>query len=369
MLVPLALSLLLSATATSAATTCNGFSSLCSKSYGNMSFVGAHDSYAVGNPASNLAVNQDYDVTQQLTDGVRLLQMQAHNNSGTIQLCHTSCLLFNGGTLESYLTKVKSWMDSNPNDVVTLLIVVRVKYTSDIRVPHTVQNIDDLPASDYGTVFSAAGVDKLSYAPPTSPLTITQWPTLGQMIDNGTRLVSFLDNGADLTSVPYLLDEFTQNWETAYDLTSPSLFDCNVNRSKGDTTTSMFLINHFLDEVVLGEPAPDYTVANVTNGVSGTGSLGAQVDTCVGQYGRAPNFLLVDFYEYGGGSVFQVAASINGVTYSPTTPIATPVSASATSSSTGSTGGARSLTPFMTKSQALSSLLVVAGVLFGASSI
>lgn len=31
------------------------------------------------------------------------------------------------------------------------------------------------------------------------------------------------------------------------------------------------------------------------------------------------------FYEYGGGSVFQVAATANGVTYSPTTPIATPI--------------------------------------------
>ncbi|KAL1708340.1 hypothetical protein EV121DRAFT_254698 [Schizophyllum commune] len=32
---------------------------LCDKSFGNVSFVGAHDSYAVG--TDNLAVNQDYD--------------------------------------------------------------------------------------------------------------------------------------------------------------------------------------------------------------------------------------------------------------------------------------------------------------------
>lgn len=31
-------------------------------------------------------------VTQQLTDGVRMLQMQAHNNSGDIYLCHTDCV-------------------------------------------------------------------------------------------------------------------------------------------------------------------------------------------------------------------------------------------------------------------------------------
>jgi len=27
----------------------------------------------------------------QLNDGIRMLQMQAHNNSGTIELCHTDC--------------------------------------------------------------------------------------------------------------------------------------------------------------------------------------------------------------------------------------------------------------------------------------
>ena len=31
-------------------------------------------------------------VTQQLNDGVRMLQSQAHNKSGTIELCHTSCV-------------------------------------------------------------------------------------------------------------------------------------------------------------------------------------------------------------------------------------------------------------------------------------
>jgi hypothetical protein len=96
------------------ATTCNGFPQLCDRSYGNVTFVGAHDSYAVG--VNNVFADQDYNVTQQLNDGIRMLQMQAHNQSGTIQLCHTSCTLFNGGTLQSYLQSVQSWMASNPND-------------------------------------------------------------------------------------------------------------------------------------------------------------------------------------------------------------------------------------------------------------
>jgi hypothetical protein len=34
----------------------------------------------------------------------------------------------------------------------------------------------------------------------------------------------------------------------------------------------------------------------------------------------------LQFYEFGGGSVFQVAATANGVTYNPTTPVPSPQS-------------------------------------------
>lgn len=32
-------------------------------------------------------------------------------------------------------------------------------------------------------------------------------------------------------------------------------------------------------------------------------------------WGKPPNFLLVDYYNKGGGSVFEVAAKLNGVKY------------------------------------------------------
>jgi hypothetical protein len=61
-----------------------------------------------------------------------------------------------------------------------------------------------------------------------------------------------------------------------------------------ETASQMYLINHFLDKVVLGNPAPDIDNLNVTNAATGPGSLGAQVDTCVTQNSKPPNFLLVD---------------------------------------------------------------------------
>ena len=73
-----------------------------------------------------------------------------------------------------------------------------------------------------------------------------------------------------------------------------TLFDCAVNRTKGDSATQMSLINHFLDTLILGQAAPDVGNANVTNAASGPGSLGAQVNTCISVNARPPNFMLVD---------------------------------------------------------------------------
>ncbi|CCL98115.1 uncharacterized protein FIBRA_00109 [Fibroporia radiculosa] len=329
--------------------TCNGYAEFCDRSYGNITYVGAHDSYAVS--TTNLAANQDYNVTQQLKDGVRMLQLQAHNQSSTIQLCHTSCDLLNGGTLANYLDSVKIWMDENPNDVVSLLIV---------------NSYDNIPPADYDTVFKSVGLDTMVYSPPSATLTASGWPTLGSLISSGQRLVVFLTTEANFQAVPYLINEFTNIWETAYDVTTTA-FDCSVNRTDGDTSTQMYLINHFLDSDVAGIPIPDKSQANVTNGVSGVGSLGQQTSTCTAEYHRPPNFMLVDFYEYGNGSVFEVAASANGVTYAPTSPIATPI----TGSSTGTGGGTSGSVPglHITSLHVAATCAMISGVLFGAWSI
>jgi len=336
------------------ATMCNGHAELCDRTFGNVTFVGAHDSYAIG--VNNVATNQDQPITQQLNDGIRMLQMQAHNQSGVIRLCHTSCSLFDGGSLQDYLTTVKQWLDANPNEVLSLLIV----------------NSDNLPPANYDAVFKTVGLDTVSYAPPSSTIAQNGWPTLGSLIDSGKRLLTFLDNAADITAVPYLMDEFSNIWETAFDVIDPS-FDCNVNRTHStDPSTQMFLINHFLDKLLLGQPVPFVDQLNVTNAATGAGSLGAQVATCESAQGRPPNFMLVDFYEFGGGSVFQVAAEINGVTYAPATPVATPASTStATSSgsakpsvsvSTSSLSGAS----IISSSPIIALLLSVASMMIGA---
>lgn len=290
------------AAAASAATVCNGDASLCTKKFSDVSVVGTHNSYTASN--TNLAANQDYGVTQQLTDGVRLLQNQVHLQNGVLRLCHTSCLLYDGGLLTDYLTKVKTWMAANPNEVVTILLV----------------NIDNQPATSFATAYTTAGLDKLSYAPPQATMANDGWPTYGQLIDAGTPLVTFMDNTADFANVPYIIDEFSNMWESHFDIADPAGFNCTIDRFTGKTDGQMYLINHYLyttSNLFGGStPVPDKAQLNVTNAASGTGSLGEEATvTCPPLHSRGPTFLLVDFYEYGTGSVFEVAAKLNGIQY------------------------------------------------------
>lgn len=88
--------------------------------------------------------------------------------------------------------------------------------------------------------------------------------------------------------------EFSNIWETPFNTVDETVFQCQKDRGTGDVSTSMFLINHYLDTMVLGNPAPDVASANITNAVSGPGSLGEEIAVCTGLYDRYPNFLLVD---------------------------------------------------------------------------
>jgi hypothetical protein len=61
------------------------------------------------------------------------------------------------------------------------------------------------------------------YSPTAGQLTINEWPTLGSLIDSGKRVLAFMDNQADFTQVPYLIDEFSNMFEDAYGELSRSL--------------------------------------------------------------------------------------------------------------------------------------------------
>lgn len=137
------------------------------------------------------------------------------------------------------------------------------------------------------------------------------------MIANETRLVAFLDYGALVDEVPYLLPEFLYFWETPFDMTDPSFPQCVVDRPawlKGDLGEAgrrMYIVNHYLDTEVLGMDVPDRRDARTTNAVGGRDSIEAQIGLCQRDHGRAPKGILVDYFEKG--DVFAVQDALNGL--------------------------------------------------------
>jgi hypothetical protein len=75
-----------------------------------------------------------------------------------------------------YLQTVKSFMDSNPNEVFTFLFT----------------NPEGVSLKDvWDPLFQQSGLAALAYVPPNLPMKASDWPTLGAMVDSGTHLVVF----------------------------------------------------------------------------------------------------------------------------------------------------------------------------------
>ncbi|KAE8556655.1 hypothetical protein TMatcc_004039 [Talaromyces marneffei ATCC 18224] len=283
-----------STTATGTATTaplptntqpCNGYVEFCARNYSNITYVAAHNSPF--NRQGNIASNQQYPVTTQLNDGIRMLQFQVHLQNGSLYLCHTSCDLLNVGTLQDYLTTVTKWLNNNPYEVITILM----------------GNYDLIGVGNFTDPIVNSGLSKYAYQPPKIPMGLDDWPMLSELILTQKRAIIFMDYNANQTEVPYILDEFTQMWETPFSPTDPN-FPCTVQRPPNLSTerakSIMYMANHNLNVEIsfsgLDILIPNTAVLNETNGVFGYRSLGLMANNCTATWGRPPNFLLVDYY-------------------------------------------------------------------------
>jgi hypothetical protein len=279
---------------------CNGHAELCDRSYGNTTFVGAHDSFAASTNPFALARTQEVGVNDQLTMGVRLLQLQAHKNGKDLHFCHNTCGLFDGGTVKQYFKKVKHFLDRHPNEVLTIIIA----------------NPENVQADVWQPIFENTGLADIAYIPPQTPMTREDWPTLKEMLDSSKRVVVFMDKGAEDGTVPYLLPQFTMMWEDEYDPTD-SQFPCKVDRTAGSLSPSqqLNLMNHNLNVDLIpigrGVRLPDRLVSPRTNSIY---SIMGHANHCAPLAGdRFPNFVLLDFVNIG--QVTTAVAQLNGFPY------------------------------------------------------
>ena len=191
-------------------------------------------------------------------------------------LCHALCALGKQPLAEG-LGEIRAFLDENPGEVVTLIFESYLDH--------------DLTAA----AFDEAGLTPYAYTHPGGA-----WPTLGTMIDAGTRLAVLQDVDVDPTH-PWLMDVWDHAFETHFSASAPEDFSCAHLR--GSPSNELFILNHFLTDV-FGSPELAETVNH------NPFLLDRALD-CQMFHETAANFVTVDFVDIG--DAHDAVDALNGV--------------------------------------------------------
>jgi hypothetical protein len=305
---------------------CNGHVELCDRGYDEVAYAATHNSMSAASERGWLFAEQPDGIIAQLDHGIRVLLVdswygQATERRGIVAtadqqrreafeqakadfgatpvraalrlrraaglaprgevrpyLCHSMCELGSTPWLQN-LRDIKAWLDGHPRDVVTLFVQ------------------DEVTPADTAGVVEAAGLEPYVYTPATDG----SWPTLGQMIDAGTRLVVLMENRGGGDRWPWLIPGFDVVQDTPFLFKSPADFSCASNR--GDPDASLFLVNHWIDEK--GRVPQNAALVNARD------VLLPRLEECEQERGRLPNYVAVDYYDRG--DLFSVVDELNGL--------------------------------------------------------
>jgi len=286
---------------------CNGRAELCDRTLGQVSFATTHNSMA-STANGFVPPNQRRSIRDQLQHGIRGFQIDAyfgtrrhgrvytdlsgplgqaaelppaavltaqrlHRQLGAppagtrydVYLCHVFCEIGAVRMLDE-MRVVRQFLDEHPHEVVEIVIE------------------DYVPPDEILAVLRAAGLEREVLAvDPAAPL-----PTLGQMIDAGTRLQVSLENGRAAPTLPNaftgLVEETPFTFRRPHDLDHAS--SCAPNR--GTPNAPIFQFNHWVT------PAEPVTATRVNSSM-----LRERVARCATERARGPTLVAVDFAEQG----------------------------------------------------------------------
>lgn len=255
---------------------CNGAAALCARRYNEVSFPATHNSM------SNLEEswgfpNQAYGIARQLNDGIRGLYLDIHYYDSQVYLCHGNCNI-GRESLSSGLMKIKTFMDANPSEVVTIVFESYVA-----------------PA-DAAAVFVDTGLSAYAHAQTLN----AEWPALRDMINSGKRLVVFSSGDAD-PAYPWYHKEWDYTWSSPYSFKKTSEFNCGEDRGSKDN--AIFEVPHFITD---GLPSSVRSQEANSNPL-----LIDRLRDCMAKTGRLPNIVSVDYYNLG--DIFDAVKTLNGL--------------------------------------------------------
>lgn len=272
---------------------CNGLVVNCGRTYDRVAIAATHNaySYAAGGPVRYIFPNQDLPIAEQLRAGIRGLGLRPcpyygsePEEMGRVYVTHNTDLRGRLGTerLDGILREIKSFLDANPREVVTL-------YLESAVTPAQV----------------AAVFDEVGLTPRLFTLARAgEWPTLQAMIDAGHRLVVFNDS-RDAARPAWMLHLWEHIVDTDYNVTAASGFSCAFYRGRGEN--SIYYLNQFIyRDVGMGVVVPDAELARQANDRD---AVVARAQRCLAETGRAASVVYVDWF--GQGDVVGAVDALN----------------------------------------------------------
>ncbi len=309
-LVPLLITLF-SPTAQAQRLACNGHIELCDRPANEIAYAATHNAMSISDYGW-LWPSHDGTITDQLNAGVRALLIDTHYadtvekvesaletmpppaqvvaeeviEAGEFEgkgddsfLCHMVCGL-GARILADTLNEIAAFMEANPREVLFLIIQ------------------DDITPEDTALALESVGLDQYIYDHPAGQ----PWPTLGEMIDSGQRLVVMAEEEGPPPSWYQHVWDITM--ETPYTFINYDDFSCDANRGPDDAP--FFLLNHWIQR-----GAPNRVDAAIVNEYD---FLLDRAQQCTTERGKIPNFVAINFYQ--NGDVMDVVNTLNGV-YEP----------------------------------------------------
>lgn len=257
---------------------CNGHSELCSRPYNEVVFPCTHNAHSATSEGYTLNANHRKGVPEQLEAGIRAMMLDVYLEDDVTTLCHGPCGLGSQPHIE-VVEALHDFLVANPGEVITIIYQ------------------DDVPPSAIEADFVATGLVDYVYTHTSGD----PWPTLGEMVEADTRLVITAESGSPPPD--WYHHAWDLIWDTPYSHKSVDDFSCELNR--GSLSNDLFLINHWVNNILDLPSEPDAMIVNAYD------VLHDRATECLGETGRLPNFIGIDFYQQG--DLIAVVDDLNGV--------------------------------------------------------
>jgi len=291
---------------------CNREQALCSKRYDETAHATMHNAFATTQDGILFAQHRGC-MRSALVHGVRSFMLDVHmTSSGNVALCHYSCAL-GAVSLSATLDMFMLFVLQNPREIITIIW----EMVPDTTGPEAARRLH----TQWRAAMLKAGMPKHMFA--RQPTT-RAWPTLQQMIQNGTRIVSFSSLRANHSAEEdwdiqgtYFLAQTPFSSATALELEQNCFVQTKFRPPWYLPWRPLLVMNQFTVLGALGINADQTSRLGHFFGIralykiNGVDLLWHRVFPCAQCLAQMPNFVVVDFWDSSG--VVQVVHRLNNL--------------------------------------------------------